>query len=65
MGLHVETSNYTLNNEQYWETKYFGFGDMISTLGAAIIIIPVIAILESVAIAKAFGRKLVIILCKF
>ena len=39
-----------------WEMKYFGFGDMVSTLGAAIIIIPVIAILESVAIAKAFGK---------
>jgi len=38
-----------------WEMKYFGFGDMVSTLGAAIIIIPVIAILESVAIAKAFA----------
>ena len=38
-----------------WEMKDFGFGDMVSTLGAAIIIIPVIAILESVAIAKAFG----------
>merc|ERR1719500_1773166 len=35
--------------------KDFGFGDMVSTLGSAIIIIPVIAILESVAIAKAFA----------
>ena len=43
--------------EAIWEMKYFGFGDMVSTLGAAIIIIPVIAILESVAIAKAFGNK--------
>ena len=32
------------------------FSGMISQLGSAIIIIPVIAILESVAIAKAFGR---------
>ena len=39
-----------------WEIKDFGFGDMVSTLGAAIVIIPVIAILESVAIAKAFGN---------
>ena len=40
-----------------WEIKDFGFGDMVSTLGAAIVIIPVIAILESVAIAKALGNK--------
>jgi len=32
-----------------------GFGDMVSKLGSAIIIIPIIAILESVAIAKAFA----------
>ena len=32
------------------------FGDMVSKLGSAIIIIPIIAILESVAIAKAFGK---------
>ena len=31
------------------------FGGMVSQLGSAIIIIPLIAILESVAIAKAFG----------
>ena len=39
-----------------WELKYVGFSDMIATLGAAVVIIPVIAILESVAIAKAFGE---------
>ena len=32
------------------------FGEMVSQLGSAIIIIPLIAILESVAIAKAFGK---------
>jgi len=32
-----------------------GFGEMIQELGAAIIIIPIIAILESIAIAKAFS----------
>ena len=42
-----------------WELTYQGFGDMISTLGAAVIIIPIIAILESVAIAKAFGKIIV------
>ena len=35
-----------------------GFSDMVSKLGSAIIIIPIIAILESVAIAKAFGENL-------
>ena len=39
-----------------WVLRYVGFSDMISTLGAAVVIIPVIAILESVAIAKAFGE---------
>ena len=34
------------------------FGGMVSTLGSAIVIIPLIAILESVAIAKAFGKHL-------
>ena len=33
-----------------------GFGEMIKELGAAIIIIPIIAILESIAIAKAFCK---------
>ena len=53
LDLTHEFDNGTISNS---EMKYFGFGDMISTLGAAIIIIPVIAILESVAIAKAFGE---------
>ena len=33
-----------------------GFGEMVQELGAAIIIIPIIAILESIAIAKAFCK---------
>ena len=32
------------------------FGDMLAKLNSAIIIIPIIAILENVAIAKAFGK---------
>ena len=32
------------------------FGEMVQELGAAIIIIPIIAILESIAIAKAFCK---------
>jgi len=35
---------------------YVGFFDMVGKLGSAIIIIPIIAILESVAIAKAFAN---------
>jgi len=35
--------------------SYKNFGDMVSQLGSAIIVIPLIAILESVAIAKAFA----------
>ena len=50
------THGFDIGTMSQWEMKYFGFGDMVSTLGAAIIIIPVIAILESVAIAKAFGK---------
>ena len=53
LNLTRELDNGTMS---YAEMKYFGFGEMVSTLGAAIIIIPVIAILESVAIAKAFGE---------
>ena len=35
-------------------TAAVSFTEMISTLGSSIIIIPIIAILESIAIAKAF-----------
>ena len=37
-------------------TGHVGFLGMVSELGSAIIIIPLIIILENVAIAKAFGR---------
>lgn len=40
--------------------KPIEFTGMISELGAAIIIIPLIVILENVAIAKAFGMRLFI-----
>ena len=39
------------------DTETHGLGEMLSNLGAAVIIIPMIAILESVAIAKAFGNE--------
>ena len=37
------------------------FGGMVAQLGSAIIVIPLIGILESVAIAKAFGEQIQII----
>ena len=38
------------------EEDWVAFPEMVATLGPAIVIIPLIAILESVAIAKAFGN---------
>ena len=38
--------------------EQIGFGEMVQELGAAIIIIPIIAILESIAIAKAFCKSM-------
>ena len=35
------------------------FGDMLSNLGAAIIILPLMAVLENIAIAKAFGKHVI------
>jgi len=42
-------------NEDILEDQVTSFGGMLAQLGSAIIIIPLIAILESVAIAKAFA----------
>ena len=50
------TVNMTQSNSSSSDTVTQGFGEMLSNLGAAVIIIPMIAILESVAIAKAFGN---------
>jgi len=36
----------------------FSFGEMCSELGSSIILVPVIAVLGNVAIAKAFGKCL-------
>ena len=36
--------------------EYYIFQDMVSELSTAVIIIPLLAILENVAIAKAFGK---------
>jgi uncharacterized membrane protein len=38
---------------------------MCSELGLGIIVIPVVAILANVAIAKAFGKYWYMIICKF
>lgn len=38
--------------------EYVSFGDMISTVGASLASIPMIAILEIVAISKAFCKYL-------
>ena len=52
------TVNTTQSNSTHAHshTHTKGLGGMLSNLGAAVIIIPMIAILESVAIAKAFGN---------
>ena len=48
-------TNSTDEGAEQWLEMEVSFSEMVSTLGPAIIIIPVIAILESVAIAKAFS----------
>jgi len=48
-------SNVNISNSTDSSTSVVSFGEMVGTLGSAIIIIPIIAILESVAIAKAFA----------
>lgn len=35
-----------------------GYAEMVSSLGAGIIVIPVVAVLANVAIAKAYSKKL-------
>ena len=57
----VTTTNITSNSTNHHGDhvsagEIVGFQEMVATLGPAIIIIPLIAILESVAIAKAFGK---------
>merc|ERR1719343_483757 len=43
------------NHSQIEAEEMIPFSEMVATLGPAIVIIPLIAILESVAIAKAFA----------
>lgn len=44
--------------ETVLNNKTIAAGEMMSDLGAAIILVPVIAVLGNVAIAKAFGKTL-------
>ena len=46
---------FSVKNETTGET-ITEFGEMLSNLGAAIIILPLMAVLENIAIAKAFGK---------
>ena len=48
------------NHSQTEAGEEIPFTEMVATLGPAILIIPLIAILESVAIAKAFGKFFVL-----
>ena len=45
---------FSVKNETTGEVTA-NFGDMLGELGAAIIILPLMAVLENIAIAKAFG----------
>jgi len=51
----LSTGTTLVDNEDILQDQVISFGGMLSQLGSAIIIIPLIAILESVAIAKAFA----------
>jgi solute carrier family 26 (sodium-independent sulfate anion transporter), member 11 len=46
------TTNQTINNQ----TVTVEFGEMVENLGSALVTLPLIAILENVAIAKAFSK---------
>lgn len=54
-----ELPQFTMNRTEGNSTIVMSFGDICSELGAAIGLIPLIAILEQVAIAKAFGKGIV------
>jgi len=46
---------FSFNDTSSVPNKFYAFGDMVSELGSAVIILPLLAILENVAIAKAFS----------
>lgn len=52
-----ELPPFSLNRTEGNITVLIGFSDICSELGASIGLIPLIAILEQVAIAKAFGTS--------
>ena len=51
----VQPPSFSFNRATANGTEVIGFGAVASELGAAIGLIPLIAILEQIAIAKAFG----------
>lgn len=53
------------NHSQTEAGDLIPFTEMVATLGPAIVIIPLIAILESVAIAKAFGKLFVFLVLPY
>ena len=55
----LSASNSSFNGKSS-DQESVSFTEMAGKLGSAIIIIPIIAILESVAIAKAFGKQLLV-----
>ena len=55
---HFQPPPFSFNDTSTEPNKIYAFGDMISELGATAIIIPLLAILNTVAIAKVFCKYL-------
>lgn len=53
-SVHIPPFGYTKGNVTV------GFGEMISNLGSGIIVVPLIALLENIAICKAFGELILL-----
>ena len=53
---HFQPPPFSFNDTSTEPNKIYAFGDMISELGATTIIIPLLAILNTVAIAKVFCK---------
>ena len=57
-GLHLPQFSYSYNSSSTEnETFSVGFSDIVSTLGTGLFIIPLMAYLESISIAKGFAIK--------
>jgi len=50
-----EAPPFSFNDTEREPPKFYAFGDMVSEMGIGVIILPLLAILENVAIAKAFS----------